>query len=342
MNATNAQHILVVDDNELITRYLEQLLTNDGHRVATVCNGREAIEYVTKHRPDLILSDLDMPEMSGYELCRQVKTNPATQLIPVLIITGEHALEAKLKSWDLGADDFLTKPFDLIQVLARCRSLLKMKRLLGELDSAEAVVFAFARAVEAKCGYTWGHSERVVAYAMALGNRLGLSEIEQVALRKGAILHDIGKIHTPDAILNKPGALTPAEFDVIKEHPIQGARIVEPLRTIRDAIPIIRWHHERYDGHGYPDGLRGTETPILARILAVADVYDALSSERPYRLALPHSVCLQMLRDNADHGGLDPDLVRCFCDEIALPLDHCECREPEAESGRMTGLMCRH
>jgi putative two-component system response regulator len=174
--------------------------------------------------------------------------------------------------------------------------------------------------MEAKCGYTSGHAERVVAYALALASRVGISEEQQVILRKGAILHDIGKIYVPDHILNKAGKLTAAEFTIIKQHPTQGARIVEPLRSVRDTIPVIRWHHERCDGQGYPDGLVGSETPILARILAVADVYDALSSDRPYRTALPLPECLNLLRDSADNGGLDPALVRCFCDEIAA--DH--------------------
>jgi putative two-component system response regulator len=315
----NAQHILVVDDNISIAALLEQLLKADGHRVSIAHDGREALDMVARSQPDLILTDLDMPHLNGYEVCRRIKIDPATRLIPILMITGGSALDVKLRAWELGADDFLTKPFDTIEVRARCRSLLRVKRLVDELESAEAVVFAFARTVEAKCRYTWGHSERVSFNALALARQLGLSEAEQEVLRKGAVLHDIGKINISDAILNKPGPLTTEEYDIVKQHPVQGVRIVEPLHSIRETIPLIRWHHERLDGMGYPDGLFGGAIPLMARVLAVADVFDAVSSERPYRPALPLPKCLDILRTNAADGGLDPELVRCFCEAKEAP-----------------------
>jgi putative two-component system response regulator len=316
----DAQHILVVDDDNAIAILLQRVLTGDGYRVTVAQNGREALDSVASNRPDLILTDLDMPQMNGYELCRQIKHEPATRLLPVLMMTGRSEQEARLKAWELGADDFLTKPFDIVEVRARCKSLLRVKRLVDELDSAEAVVFAFARAVEAKCPYTWGHSERVTSYALALGRHVGLSESDQNVLQKGAVLHDIGKINIPDAILNKPGPLTAQEYDIVKQHPVQGVRIVESLKSIRDTIPLIRWHHERLDGKGYPDGLPGRDIPLLTRVLSVADVYDALSSERPYRAALSHTQCLGFLRENAAGGGLDPELVRCFCQDHVVPF----------------------
>src|SRR5262249_39230697 len=151
----------------------------------------------------------------------------------------------KLRAWELGADDFITKPFQCLEVVARSRSLLRIKRLVDERDSAEAVVFAFARVVEAKSPYTHGHSERVAAYALSLAAQINLAEEQWETLRKGSLLHDIGKISVPDSILDKPGALTVAEFEVMKQHTVQGARMVEPLRSIQDAVPMIRWHHER-------------------------------------------------------------------------------------------------
>jgi putative two-component system response regulator len=187
------------------------------------------------------------------------------------------------------------------------------RRIVG-LQTSQTVVFAFARAVEVKSPYTRGHSERVTAYALELAEHLGISPGQRELLRKGGLLHDIGKIGIPDAILNKPGALTPEEYAVIKQHPAQGVTIVEPLVSLQDTIPLIRWHHERQDGRGYPDGLRGEDIPLLVRILSVADVYDALSSARPYRSAIPHEKCLEMLRQDAQGGGLDADLVRAFCD----------------------------
>jgi putative two-component system response regulator len=293
------------------------VLVGDGHVVDIANDGQEALERVSSSRPDLILLDLDMPRIDGFEVCRRVKNDPATRLVPIVIVTAQNAFDAKLRAWELGADDFITKPFQCLEVVARARSLLRIKALVEERDSAEAVVFAFARVVEAKSPYTHGHSERVATYALMLAAKVGLPEGEWETLRKGALLHDIGKVSVPDAILDKPETLTPAEFDIMKQHTIQGARIAEPLRSVRDAVPLIRWHHERLDGRGYPDGLFGDAIPYMVRILSVADVYDSLASARPYRGAIPHQQCLEILRRDATSGGLDPKLVEPFCTVIS-------------------------
>jgi putative two-component system response regulator len=308
-----AQRILVVDDNPSVSHLLQQMLVAEGHAVETAGDGMDALETVARHAPDLILLDLDMPRLDGFEVCRQLKTSPVTRLIPVIIITAQTAFESKLQAWDLGADDFLTKPFQRVEVLARCRCLLRIKGLVEERESAEAVVFALARAVEAKSPYTHGHSERVKDYALRLAEQVGLAAEELDTLAKGALLHDIGKISTPDAILNKPGPLTAAEFAVVKDHTWQGAHIVEPLRSLRDTLPLIRWHHERLDGRGYPDALRADRIPLIVRILSVVDVYDSLASDRPYRPPIPPQRCLELLRINAADGGLDPAIVEQFC-----------------------------
>lgn len=308
-----ARHILVVDDNASVARLLQQLLVAKGHEVELAGDGVEALECVARRAPDLVLLDLDMPRLNGYEVCRRIKNDPATRLVPVVIVTAQGAFQTRMQAWELGADDFLAKPFQRVEVLARCRSLLRIKGLVEERDGAEAVVFALARAVEAKSPYTHGHSERVKDFALRLAARAGLPEEDWDLLAKGALLHDIGKISTPDAILNKPGPLTHEEYDVVKAHTVQGAHIVEPLRSVRDAMPLIRWHHERLDGRGYPDGLRGEQIPRMVRVLSVADVFDALSSERPYRPAVPHQLSLELLRANAAGGGLDADLVEHFC-----------------------------
>jgi putative two-component system response regulator len=310
------RRILVVDDNPFIASLLQHGLTAEGFRVSTAQDGLEAIASVASDPPDLIVLDLDLPHVPGDEICRRLKGNPATRLIPIVMVTALGAIHNKLAGWDYGADDFLTKPFHLVEVTTRCRSLLRIKRLVEERDSAEAVVFALARAVEAKSTYTQGHSARVTHYCLELAAALGLPAEQHEVLRKGAQLHDIGKISIPDAILNKPGPLTPDEFAVVKEHSAQGAHIVEPLHSVRDAVPLVRWHHERLDGKGYPDGLRGEQIPLLVRILSVCDVYDSLSSDRPYRAPIPHDVCLEMLQENAQGGGLDPRLVALFT-EIA-------------------------
>jgi putative two-component system response regulator len=314
-----AHRVLIVDDSPAIAELLAQALRFEGYQVAIAEDGLAALAQVAAHRPDLILLDLDLPGLTGDAVCRQLKADPATRLIPVVMVTAQGAMQSRLDACNYGADDFLAKPFHLIEVTTRCRSLLRIKRLIEERDSAEAVVFALARAVEAKSPYTHGHSERVMHYALVLADTVGVGAAERELLGKGALLHDIGKISIPDAILDKPGRLTPAEFEVIKDHTVQGAHIVEPLISMREAVPLIRWHHERLDGGGYPDGLAGDAIPPLVRILSVADVYDSLSSDRPYRGPIPHGQCLQMLRDNALSGGLDPELVAAFC-TVVVPL----------------------
>jgi putative two-component system response regulator len=306
-----AHDILVVEDDPNIARLLAHYVSTEGHHVTHAADGAEALARIAARTPDLILLDLEMPRVDGYEVCRRVKTDPATRLVPIIVITGES--DAKLRLWELGADEFLAKPIARVEVVARCRSLLRIKRLVDERDSAEAVVFALARAVEAKSPYTHGHSERTKDYTLALAAQRGASADELESLRKGALLHDIGKISVPDAVLNKRGPLDAEEFEIVQQHTTQGARILEPLQSLRDVVAMVRWHHERLDGRGYPDGLRGSEIPEPVRILAVADVYDSLASDRPYRPAIPHPQCLEMLRADAAGGGLDPELVAAFC-----------------------------
>ncbi len=321
------QRILVVDDNPFIGSLLRHGLSAEGYEVAIAQDGREALAAVAETRPDLILLDLDLPHVSGDEVCRRLKAAPTTRFIPVVMITAMGAFKNKLDAWDYGADDFLTKPFHLIEVITRCRSLLRIKGLVEERDSAEAVVFALARAVEAKSPFTQGHAERVTGYSLALAAVAGIAPDDLDVLRKGALLHDVGKISIPDAVLNKPGPLTTDEFDLIKEHHATGAHIVEPLHSVRDAIPLIRWHHERLDGAGYPDGLSGEQIKPLVRILSVSDVYDSLASERPYRGPVSHARCLEILRESARGGGLDRDLVELFAEAVVSP----GCCAPQGE-----------
>lgn len=312
MSTPSCPRVLVVDDNPSVASLLRHALLAEGCVVEVAGDGCEALARIAEAPPDLILLDLDLPFIPGDELCRRLKSDPSTNLIPIVMVTGHGDFENKLNAWEYGADDFLTKPLRMLEVTTRCRSLLRIKQLIEERDSAEAVVFALARAVEAKSRFTHGHSERVMHFALSLADAVGITRQEREVLRKGALLHDIGKISVPDAILDKPGPLTPEEFEVIKEHPTQGEHIVQPLHSLRETLPIIRWHHERMDGHGYPDSLSGDKIPRLVRILSVADVYDALSSNRPYRQSIPHQACLDTLRNCAREGGLDTDLVEVF------------------------------
>lgn len=311
MSATG-QRILVVDDNPSVASLLEHALVREGYRVQTVDNGIEALARVAHDPPDLIFLDLDLPALPGDEVCRRLKNSPDTRTIPIVMITGSGEPDSRLAAWDYGADEFLPKPFRMAEITSRCRSLLRIKRLIDERDSAEAVVFALARAVEAKSPFTHGHAERVTGYCLQLAERVGLTEREREILRKGSLLHDVGKISIPDSVLDKPGPLTATEYALIKTHPAQGAHIIEPLHSLNEAIPLIRWHHERLDGKGYPDGLAGDEIPLLVRILSVCDVYDSLASDRPYRKPMPAEVCMELLHENAADGGLDPELVKLF------------------------------
>jgi putative two-component system response regulator len=311
-------HVLVVDDDPGIRHLHTDLLSGAGYEVEVAADGADALARVEARPPDLVLLDLDMPRMGGYEVCRRLKAHPRTRFVPVVIMTGELAEQARLQSWELGADDFLSKPFKTKEVLTRCKALLRVKDLVDQLDSAQNVLFALARAMDAKSAFTQGHTERVITYALNLGKCLGLSPADLDALRLGAALHDIGKIGIPDHILDKPGRLTDEEMEIVKRHPVAGVRIVEPLQSVRNAIPLIRWHHERLDGGGYPDGISGDAIPMAVRVLSVADVYDAMSTARPYRPPLSYDDCVATMRKDADGGGLDPEVIRCFCESFVF------------------------
>lgn len=315
------RNILVVDDEPAISKLLKRILVADGYHVVVAKDGQTALSCIAEKRPDLIILDIDMPHMSGLEVCQRIKSASETKLLPILILTGTEIADCRTQAWDLGADEFLTKPFHAVEVSARCRSLLRQKDLVDELETVESVVFALARSVEAKSRFTHGHSSRVTQYCHMLAERHGLGAWESERLRRGSILHDIGKISIPDAILNKPGPLTADEYELVKQHPIEGSRIVEPLRSAQDVIPLIRWHHERMDGKGYPDGIAEHAIPFPVRILAVADVYDALSCDRPYRPAMSHETCRTVMEENAAGGGLDDKLVFDFFEVVTRPLN---------------------
>jgi putative two-component system response regulator len=301
--------ILIADDNLFYRCALGATLKEWGYEVHSVNDGVAAWQVLrADNAPKLAILDWMMPKMDGLEVCRKVRALCRPEPAYILILTSKGGKENIVAALESGADDYITKPFDRDELQAR----LRVGRRIVGLQTSQTVVFAFARAVDAKSPYTRGHSERVTHYALALAEALGLPQADQDMLYRGGLLHDIGKISVPDAILNKPAKLTPEEYEVIKQHPTQGVSMVEPLESLRDVIPLIRWHHERLDGRGYPDGLRGEAIPLLVRVLSVADVYDALASERPYRGAMPHEKCLQILREDAAGGGLDPELVRRF------------------------------
>lgn len=302
--------ILIAEDNLFYRRALEGTLREWGYEVVAVADGLAAYDILqSPEAPRLAILDWMMPGMDGPEICRKMRALYLPEAPYILILTAKDGKENIVTALQSGADDYLTKPFDRHELHAR---LQVGKRIVG-LQTSQTVVFAFARAVEAKSPYTQGHADRVTGYALALADAMMIAPEQRVVLHKGALLHDIGKISVPETILNKNGPLTPDEYDIIKQHPAQGVTIVQPLTSLADTLPLIRWHHERLDGRGYPDGLKGDQLSLLVRILSVADVYDALSSARPYRGAMSHEQCLAELRSNAAGGGLDPDLVNCFC-----------------------------
>ncbi len=328
--------ILIAEDNAFYRHLLVSTIREWGFETVAVPDGAAAWEVLQSAAPpQLAILDWMMPNMDGLEVCRRVRARANPEPTYMIILTAKNGRENIVTALEGGADDYVTKPFDREELRARLQVGL---RIVG-LQTTQAVVFAFARAVEAKSPYTQGHASRVTAYALDVADRVGISPRERERLRQGGLLHDIGKICVPDAILDKPGALTPEETAVIQLHPTQGAAIVDPLHSMSDVIPLIRWHHERMDGRGYPDTITGPEIPFLVRILSVADVFDALSSKRPYREAIPHDHCLGILRENAARGGLDPDLVRLFCEVHATSPAEPAGRPPR-EPGPL-GSLCK-
>ncbi len=306
------QSILVVEDNPANAALLKEMLENRGYQTIAVQSAAAAEAEIRREAPDLILLDVLMPGKSGYELCRELKEDSRTRLIPIVMITGLSAREDRLKGIEAGADDFLTKPISPEELFARVGSLMKLKEFTDELETADSVLCTLGRSVEARDPYTEGHCERLARDATDLGRFLGLDEESIVALGRGGYLHDLGKIAVPDEILKKGSDLTPAEWEIMKRHPVTGETICRPLKSLRLVLPIIRHHHEHSDGSGYPDGLRAAEIPLLPRILQVVDIYDALRTTRPYKPALGHEQAAVTMRAEARNGLWDEELVSEF------------------------------
>ena len=304
--------ILVADDQASNCELLEELLTAEGFKVTTVSNGAAALEQLSLAPIDLVLLDVMMPQLTGFQACAKIKANPDTYLIPVILITALSDKQDRIEGIKAGADDFLTRPVDRTELLARVRSLLKLKLRTDELERAESVLFTLARSIEGKDPYTHGHCERLAEYSARLAQHLGLAEEQVTALRRAGVVHDIGKIAVPDAILLKPSKLTADEWTLIREHPVVGERICAPLKSFRSVLPIIRHHHEKFDGSGYPDNLRGDDIPVAARVLQIVDVYDALTTERPYKKAFSITDALQTMKQEVAKGWWDPYIFDQF------------------------------
>jgi putative two-component system response regulator len=304
--------ILVIEDEPHIRDLLSGLLGALGYRLLMAASAEQALDALKVVSPDLVLTDVHLGAMSGIELCAQLKADPRYELMPVVILTAVGDLEARVAGLAAGADDFFTKPVEFVELRTRLAALLRVKTLLSQLDRAEAVITTLALTIEARDPYTLGHCDRLSRYAGALGEALGLDPEMLRALRLGGYLHDLGKIAVPDGILLKPGPLDPIEQERIRAHPGAGSDLVLGLRSLELVRPIMRHHHEKWDGSGYPDGLKGEAIPLGARIISVVDVYDALHTDRPYKTALSRSEAVATLIRETDAGYWDPKIVDAF------------------------------
>ncbi len=304
--------ILIVDSLEINRRLLKAMLKSAKYRFLEAKRATEALAIMESERVDLVVLDLMIPEMSGPEFCRRVKNNRKTKLVPILMLTSVQGVENEIHGIDSGADEYLTKPLHPAVVRARIRAMMRNKAAVDSLEEAETILFALAQAVECRDEYTAGHCERLANYGVAMGMALGLSRTELLALYRGGFLHDIGKIGIPDRILHGLTNLTEEEWAIMHTHTVEGERICRPMKSLALVLPIIRSHHERWDGKGYPDGLAGEDIPLLARIMQVVDIYDALTTARTYKPALPHEEAVRILLNEAASGLRDPDLVSLF------------------------------
>jgi putative two-component system response regulator len=307
--------VLVVDDSAANRELIRLYLSTIDVEVAQAADGVSALEMIESRQPDLVLLDVRMPRMDGYEVCRRIKAMPRGRLLPVVMITGLSQTTHRVMALEAGADDFMAKPVEGAELIARVRSALRLKELYNTLDSAEHVIFSLATAVEAKDSFTEQHTQRVGESARLLGRKLGLSEPTLDTLYRGGIIHDIGKIGVADSILHKPGPLDASEVPQMQAHVGIGENIVRPLQSTSGLLPIIRHHHERFDGSGYPDGLRGREIPRAARIVSVCDAFDALVNDRPYRVRRSAQEALAVLRAGAGTQW-DPETVELLATEL--------------------------
>ncbi|HEX2122134.1 MAG TPA: response regulator, partial [Thermoanaerobaculia bacterium] len=262
--------VLAVDDNEQNLQLLEEYLWSWGYDVVLARDGREAVELYPRHNPSIIVLDVMMPNVDGYDACARIKSSPGGRTIPILMLTALTGTEDKIRALGCGADDFLNKPINREELRTRIRSLIKIRNLRKELDSSENIIMALTSALESKDPRTVGHLNRVASYAARLCDKLGMSGEEKETVIKGAMLHDVGMIGVPDQLLTAT-ALSDEERGRVADHTRMGASIVEPMITFRPFVPIVRWHHERWDGNGYPDGLKGDAIPLEAQIVAIAD-----------------------------------------------------------------------
>jgi putative two-component system response regulator len=299
--------VLAVDDNEQNLQLLEEYLWQWGYDVVVARDGREALQLYPKANPAIIVLDVMMPVMDGYEACAKIKAEPGGRTIPILMLTALTGTDDKIRALESGADDFLNKPINKDELRTRIRSLIKIRNLRKELDSSENIIMALTTALENKDPRSGGHVHRVASYATRLANKLGMSPVEKETIVKGAMLHDLGMIGVPDAILTKT-ALTADETEQLRDHTRMGASILDPMKTFRPFVPIVRSHHERWDGRGYPDALAGDAIPLEAQIVGLANRFDEIRHEQE----LDEQSALAQITSEAAAGAFDPELSKLF------------------------------
>jgi putative two-component system response regulator len=304
--------ILIVDDHPLSRMTAVDLLLLDNYEVLEADSGLFEIDYILEQKPDLVLLDVMMPRMDGFEICKLLKQDERTCHIPVIFMTVADEREYRRQGMEVGGDDFLTKPLDRFELLTRVKSLINQKRLNEGLDQTEQVLFSIAKAVESRSSDSGSSCARISALAQGFGEYLQLSQEAIDNLVFAAHLHDIGTVAIPDAVLLKKGELTPEETELIRQHVLIGEKICQPLRNRRGVLPIVRHHHERWDGSGYPDGLAGNEIPQLAQVFQILDIYDALTSERPHKKAYTPAQALEIITEETAKGWRNPHIVEEF------------------------------
>lgn len=304
--------LLIADDVDANVRLIERHLRGEGYRTLRARDGREAIAIAASERPELVLMDVMMPGLDGFEACRRIKQQDATRLTPVVLVTSLTGVDDRVRGIDAGADDFLSKPVNAHELRARVKSLIRLKRFTDDLESAESVILSLALTVEARDPDTEGHCARLARYAVELGRTLGFPSEELSALERGGYLHDVGKIGVPDAVLLKTGPLTAQEYALMKQHTVIGDRLCGTMRSLARVREIVRHHHERLDGTGYPDGLSGDRIPALAQVISVVDVFDALVTSRPYKEPMTAPAAYAELRREVARGWRSEAIVEAF------------------------------
>lgn len=318
----NPPTVLIVDDEPRNLKLLQGMLKPLHYEVLKAGNGSDALDLMRRTDVDLVLLDIMMPEMDGFETCTRIKNIPRTQMVPVVLVTALDDMDSKLKGIEAGANDFLTKPVNRLELIARTKSLIKLSHANNSLASIENVLFSLARAIEAKDIYTQGHTERVANLSLEIGKKLNLSDHDMTALSYGGVMHDIGKIGIPNKILNKPDKLNDEEWALMKKHPTIGSDIGKPLeKNLGLALKVIQDHHEKMDGSGYPNGLKGEAIHVVARIVGVADIYDALTTDRPYRKAMSKEKAIEIMLQEVDMGKLDGKIVETLIEYLGASLE---------------------